>query len=43
MTVLQAASETGELVTIDALGPTGEYRTRNREIITDTAGVAVAS
>jgi hypothetical protein len=42
MTVLQAASETGELVAIDALGPTGEYRTHNREVITDTAGVAVA-
>jgi acyl-CoA reductase-like NAD-dependent aldehyde dehydrogenase len=30
------------LVAIDALGPTGEYRTRTREAITDTAGVAVA-
>ena len=30
------------LVAIDALGPKGEYRTRNREIIKDTAGVAVA-
>lgn len=29
------------LVCIDALGPGGEYRTRNREIITSTAGVAV--
>jgi acyl-CoA reductase-like NAD-dependent aldehyde dehydrogenase len=26
---------------LDALGPTGNYRTRNREIIKDTAGVAV--
>jgi acyl-CoA reductase-like NAD-dependent aldehyde dehydrogenase len=27
---------------IDALGPTGEYRSRNRELIADAAGVAVA-
>lgn len=27
---------------IDALGPSGEYRTRNREIVTSTAGVPVA-
>ena len=27
---------------IDALGPDGEYRTRNREVISDTAGVPVA-
>ncbi|MDD4868598.1 MAG: aldehyde dehydrogenase family protein [Mycobacterium sp.] len=27
---------------IDALGPDGAYRTRNRELIADTAGVAVA-
>ncbi|MCV7088900.1 aldehyde dehydrogenase, partial [Mycobacterium interjectum] len=27
---------------IDALGPGGDYRTRNREIITSTAGAAVA-
>ncbi len=33
---------TGDLVDLTALGPDGEYRTRNREIITDTAGVAVA-
>lgn len=31
-----------DLVTIDALGTAGDYRTRNREIITTTAGVAVA-
>ncbi len=31
-----------DLVRIDALGPGGDYRTRNREIITSTAGVAVA-
>jgi acyl-CoA reductase-like NAD-dependent aldehyde dehydrogenase len=42
MTTGQTQSDTDELVAIDALGPTGEYRTRNREIITDTAGVAVA-
>jgi acyl-CoA reductase-like NAD-dependent aldehyde dehydrogenase len=33
---------TGDLVDLAALGPDGEYRTRNREIIKDTAGVAVA-
>src|ERR1700749_3538063 len=37
----QAGIATG-LVAIDALGTAGEYRTRNREIITTTAGVAVA-
>lgn len=31
-----------DLVRIDALGPGGEYRTRNRETIVSTAGVAVA-
>jgi acyl-CoA reductase-like NAD-dependent aldehyde dehydrogenase len=30
------------LIAIDALGPTGEYRSRNRELITDIAGVPVA-
>jgi acyl-CoA reductase-like NAD-dependent aldehyde dehydrogenase len=30
-----------DLVPIDALGPSGEYRTRNREIVTSTAGVPV--
>jgi acyl-CoA reductase-like NAD-dependent aldehyde dehydrogenase len=30
------------LIAIDALGPDGEYRSRNRELITDSAGVAVA-
>ncbi len=29
---------TADLVCIDALGPNGEYRTRNREIITTTSG-----
>src|SRR5258708_14894242 len=43
MTVLQAATGTAGLVAIDALGPAGVYRTRNREVITDTAGVAVAA
>jgi acyl-CoA reductase-like NAD-dependent aldehyde dehydrogenase len=38
----QTVSGTEGLVAIDALGPTGEYRTRNREVITDTAGVPVA-
>jgi acyl-CoA reductase-like NAD-dependent aldehyde dehydrogenase len=32
----------GDLVDLAALGPDGEYRTRNREIITDTAGTPVA-
>ncbi|ORX06557.1 aldehyde dehydrogenase [Mycobacterium triplex] len=31
-----------DLVLLDALGPGGEYRTRNREIVTTTAGVPVA-
>jgi acyl-CoA reductase-like NAD-dependent aldehyde dehydrogenase len=35
-------SVTTDLVLIDALGPSGEYRTRNREIVTSTAGVPVA-
>jgi acyl-CoA reductase-like NAD-dependent aldehyde dehydrogenase len=43
MTVLQAASDTEGLVPIDALGTAGVYRTRNREVITDTAGVPVAA
>jgi acyl-CoA reductase-like NAD-dependent aldehyde dehydrogenase len=33
---------TGDLVDLPALGPDGEYGTRNREIIKDTAGVPVA-
>lgn len=33
---------TGDLVDLAALGPDGEYRTRNREIIKDTTGVPVA-
>jgi acyl-CoA reductase-like NAD-dependent aldehyde dehydrogenase len=43
MTVLQAASDTDGLVAIDALGMAGVYGTRNREVITDTAGVPVAA
>jgi acyl-CoA reductase-like NAD-dependent aldehyde dehydrogenase len=39
------ASETpsvaADLVSIGALGPSGEYRTRNREIVTSTAGAPV--
>lgn len=30
------------MIAIDALGPAGEYRSRNREMIADTAGVPVA-
>ena len=33
---------TGDLVDLAALGPDGEYRTRNREIIKDNTGVPVA-
>jgi acyl-CoA reductase-like NAD-dependent aldehyde dehydrogenase len=38
----QRAPVTTDLVRIDALGAGGEYRTRNREVITSTAGAAVA-
>ncbi len=38
----EQASVTADLVFIDALGPNGEYRTRNREVITTTAGMPVA-
>ena len=41
-TLPQTSTGTEDLVAIDALGPAGEYRTRNREVITDTAGVPVA-
>jgi hypothetical protein len=37
----QPASGTQGLVAIDALGPAGEYRTRNHEVITNTAGATV--
>ncbi len=38
----EQAGVTADLVCIDALGPQGEYRTRNREVIMSTAGVPVA-
>jgi acyl-CoA reductase-like NAD-dependent aldehyde dehydrogenase len=38
----EQASITADLVCIDALGPRGECRTRNREVIMSTAGVPVA-
>lgn len=41
MTVERPCAAT-DLVAIDALGPGGEYRTRRREVITSTAGAAVA-
>jgi Aldehyde dehydrogenase family len=37
----ETPSIAADLVFIDALGPSGEYRTRNREIVTSTAGVPV--
>ena len=42
MSGTQQAGAPADLVAIDALGPTGDYRTRNREVLTDTAGVPVA-
>ncbi|MEZ0351300.1 aldehyde dehydrogenase family protein [Mycobacterium sp. pR1184] len=38
----ETSSVTADLVLLDALGPSGEYRTRNREIVATTAGVPVA-
>jgi acyl-CoA reductase-like NAD-dependent aldehyde dehydrogenase len=38
----ETPSVTADLVPIDALGPSGEYRTRNREVINTIAGVPVA-
>ena len=38
----ERADVAADVVSIDALGPGGEYRTRRREIITSTAGAAVA-
>ncbi|WP_096283594.1 aldehyde dehydrogenase family protein [Mycobacterium ahvazicum] len=38
----ETPSLTADLVLLDALGPSGEYRTRNREIVATTAGVPVA-
>jgi acyl-CoA reductase-like NAD-dependent aldehyde dehydrogenase len=37
----ESSCPAGDAVMLDALGPNGNYRTRNREIVTDTAGVAV--
>ncbi|HWF30296.1 MAG TPA: aldehyde dehydrogenase family protein [Mycobacterium sp.] len=37
----ETSGVTADLVPIDALGPSGEYRTRNREIVTSTASVPV--
>lgn len=42
MTLTQSQSRTEGLVVLDALGPTGAYRTRTLDVITDTAGVPVA-
>jgi acyl-CoA reductase-like NAD-dependent aldehyde dehydrogenase len=42
MTTSQLLIGTGDLLVIDALGPKGDYRTRAREVITDTAGEAMA-
>jgi acyl-CoA reductase-like NAD-dependent aldehyde dehydrogenase len=45
MTIVAAAQpsiDRSDIVMIDAWGPTGDYRTRNREVIKDTAGVTVA-
>jgi acyl-CoA reductase-like NAD-dependent aldehyde dehydrogenase len=39
--VSETPSVTTDLVLVDALGPSGEYRTRNREIVTSTAGLPV--
>ncbi|MCV7051848.1 aldehyde dehydrogenase, partial [Mycobacterium heidelbergense] len=38
----QRLGVTTDLVCLDALGAGGEYRTRNREVIMSTVGVAVA-
>ena len=38
----ETPSSTADLAALDALGPNGEYRTRNRELIRDTAGGPVA-
>jgi acyl-CoA reductase-like NAD-dependent aldehyde dehydrogenase len=37
----ETPSVAADLVSIDALGPSGEYRTRRREIVASTAGVAL--
>jgi acyl-CoA reductase-like NAD-dependent aldehyde dehydrogenase len=38
----ETSGATADLVQIDALGPEGEYRTRNREVVMSTAGAPVA-
>lgn len=38
----ERAEESTDLVVLDALGPDGSYRPRRTDVITDTAGVAVA-
>jgi acyl-CoA reductase-like NAD-dependent aldehyde dehydrogenase len=38
----ETPSVTADLIGIEALGPDGSYRTRNREVIRSTAGVPVA-
>ena len=38
----ETPSVTADLIGIEALGPDGTYRTRNREVILSTAGVPVA-
>jgi len=38
----EQASAATDLLSIDALGPDGGYRTRNREVVTTTAGAPVA-
>jgi hypothetical protein len=42
MTLSQSPSRAKDLLLVDASGPQGDYRTRAREVITDTAGVPVA-
>ena len=37
----KSANAPTNLIALDALGPNGDYRTRNRELITDVAGVVI--
>jgi acyl-CoA reductase-like NAD-dependent aldehyde dehydrogenase len=41
-TLREQSAAAADLPCIDALGPNGPYRTRNRELVTSTAGAAVA-
>jgi acyl-CoA reductase-like NAD-dependent aldehyde dehydrogenase len=41
-TLHEQSGATADLACIDAFGPNGTYRTRNRELVTSTAGVPVA-